>query len=436
EAFSPINLVQSVAELLSPKAADKGVEIAAYVDAGVPAMLYGDEARLRQVLINLAGNGVKFTDHGGVAIEARLLSAENGVANVVFSVRDTGVGIPADKQATIFEEFSQGDTSGARKREGAGLGLAISRKIVRAMGGDIALASTVGEGSVFTFAVSLDYEGEAPKAPVSFETPVIIAARSPVLTRSLELQLAAIGAGTVVVAQTPAAAMAAIEAHPGAILLCDIYVAGESAHPLAKNAAQSYVLLSPLARGRIAELREAGFGGYFIKPIRQTSLHKQLIEDCAPKPDAAAQTTAAKPQKSAPDPRAQKTFRVLLAEDNQINAVLATTIIKRAGHQVDVARNGAEAVKRASVNAYDVILMDMHMPEVDGLEATRRIRRLDGPARRAPIIALTANAMASDRQKCIAAGMDDFLSKPFEPADLTALLAKWGETESQWSEAS
>lgn len=426
--FSPMNLLQSVAELLSPKAADKGIEITAYVDSAVPTELFGDEARLRQVLINLAGNGVKFTDTGGVGIEARLVNAENGMAQVAFSIRDTGIGIPEDKQASIFEEFSQAESGGARKREGTGLGLAIARKIVRAMNGDIALVSRTGEGSTFTFTVALGFQGEAPARPPRFETPVIIATRSAVLSRCLELQLTAIGAVNVIPVTTPAAAIDAIDRHPNAILLCDIYIAGESAQPLARKAAKSYVLLSPLARGRISELREAGFNGYFIKPIRQLSLHKQLTEDETEKPAPVAEAPA-KPAQS-------KTYRVLLAEDNQINAVLATTIIKRAGHTVDVAQNGAEAVEAVKTGAYDLILMDMHMPEMDGLEATRRIRRLDGPMRRAPIIALTANAMAADRQKCIASGMDDFLSKPFEPSDLTQLLAKWGECESEWSEAS
>ncbi len=432
-AFSPHNLVQSVAELLSPKAADKGIEITAYVDSAVPDELYGDEARLRQVLINLAGNGVKFTDEGGVGIEARLVTAENGAAHVAFSVRDTGIGIPEDKQAAIFEEFSQADTAGERKREGTGLGLAIARKIVRAMNGDIAIASNPGDGSAFTFTVALDFEGEAPAKPRPFETPVIIAARSEVLSRSLELQLAAIGAENIIPVSTPAAAIGAMAKHPDAILLCDIYIAGESAQPLAHKASRSYVLLSPLARGRINELREAGFDGYFIKPIRQSSLHTQLTEDLDEAPVAVEETKIIdKPEPSGGD----KIFRVLLAEDNQINAVLATTIIKRAGHTVDVAHNGAEAVEACEHGDYDLILMDMHMPHVDGLEATRRIRKLAGSMRKAPIIALTANAMAADRQKCLAAGMDDFLSKPFEPSDLTALLTKWGDCESEWSEAS
>jgi signal transduction histidine kinase/CheY-like chemotaxis protein len=426
-AFSAAGMVQSVAELLSPKAVDKNIEITAYVDSAIPAQLLGDEARLRQVLINLAGNGVKFTDTGGVSIEAHLASLENGVARVTFGVRDSGIGIPRDKQATIFEEFAQGESGAARKREGTGLGLAIARKIVRAMGGDITLASAPAKGSAFTFTLEIAYEGAAPEKPEAYDTPIIIATRSPIIARNMKQQLRAIGAAKIIPADCPNAALEAIKTHPDAVLMCDTDIAEESARALGEKAARSYVLLSPQARGRIAGLREAGFDGYFIKPTRQSSLYKQLLEDGVDGP--LELTTPIQPKRD-------RAYCVLLAEDNQINAVLATTIIKRAGHHVDVAHNGAEAVDAVSARPYDLVLMDLHMPEMDGLEATRRIRNLAGEMRRVPIIALTASAMAADRQKCIAAGMDDFLSKPFEPGDLTNLLAKWGDAHSELSEAS
>lgn len=427
--FNPQSLVQGVAELLSPKAADKGVEIAAFVDSAVPERLFGDEARLRQVLINLAGNGVKFTDSGGVCIEARLSGMQAGGARMAFIVRDTGIGIPEDMQRSIFEEFSQADSGADRKREGTGLGLAIARKIVRAMGGDIKLESEPGSGSRFTFEVDLDYEAAPAEDKARLLGPIVVATRNAVLSESLRLQLEAVGATDIVTVSSAIEAHRIIEERPEATLLCDIYLAGESARSLTQTASRSYVLLSPLARARLKELRDAGFSGYFIKPIRQSSLYQQLMEKEGEKSAPAFAPPADDEPKS-------RNYNVLLAEDNQINAVLATTIIKRAGHSVDVARNGAEAADAAKRNLYDVILMDMHMPEVDGLEATRRIRSFDGETSRTPIIALTASAMASDRQKCIAAGMDDFISKPFEPADLTAMLVKWGDAQSKYSKAS
>ena len=418
--FSPYTLVQSIAELLSPRAADKGVEITAYVDRNIPDKLFGDEARLRQVLINLAGNAVKFTDAGGVSIEAHLLE-KAGAASIRVDVRDTGIGIPEDMQASIFDEFSQADSGARRKKEGTGLGLAIARKIVRAMGGDIFLKSEPGVGSVFSFEVALNFEETANATAPAIDYPIVIATRSDVLARSLELQLRAVGAETVLRVGSTKGAMEAIEKNPGAALLCDIYLAGEGS--------------SALARGHLEELREAGFEGYFIKPIRQSSLYEQLVGDARGKQSDDAPKTQ-ETSESEKAPQSTRPLTVLLAEDNQINAVLATTIIKRAGHSVFVAKNGAEAVEAIQRQTYDVVLMDMHMPEVDGIEAAKRIRNLPGEVARTPIVALTANAMASDRQKCIGAGMDDFLSKPFEPSDLTDMLAKWGDAKSDFSAAS
>jgi signal transduction histidine kinase/CheY-like chemotaxis protein len=429
--FSPYTLVQSIAELLSPRVADKGVEITAYVDNRIPAKLFGDEARLRQVLINLTGNAVKFTDKGGVSIEAHLVEKEND-ARVRIDVRDTGIGIPENMQATIFNEFSQAGPDAQRRNEGTGLGLAIARKIVRAMGGDISLASKHGEGSTFSFEIALGYE-EAETAPATpIRAPVVVATHSTVLAHSLKLQLRAAGAANVICAGSTSAAQAAIVNNPGAVLLCDIFLAGEGARALTEAASRSFVLLSPLARSHLTQLRNAGFDGYFIKPIRQTSLYEQLI-------DSSGRKLHDRPKATAPETASIKpvrVLRVLLAEDNKINAVLATTIIKRAGHKVDVAVNGQEAIEATQRAPYDVILMDMHMPEVDGLDAARHIRSLSSEISHTPIIALTANAMASDRQKCIAAGMDDFLSKPFEPSELTGMLDKWADAQSDFSAAS
>ncbi len=452
EPFCPKSLVQAVAELLSPRAAEKGVEIAAFVDERIPPRLIGDEARLRQVLINLAGNGVKFTDYGGVLIEAHLVEMEANGARVRFNVRDTGIGIPAEMQEAIFLEFSQADSGAAKRNEGTGLGLTIAHKLVAAMGGGISLESAVDAGSVFSFELLLDHEG-APAARAPIERTAIVATRSQTLARALEMQLGALGVETVIRAESAADADAALKRAPGAVLLCDIYLAGDRAAFALDNAARSIVLLSPLARDRLNDLRDAGFDSYLIKPIRQSSLYEQFVghdgdtgrEVTADAPPADGPEPAdaepvrraqrAQPAKKA-EPAATKGRRILLAEDNQINAVLATTILKRAGHQVDVAVNGAEALDALRRADYDIVLMDMHMPEMDGLEATRAIRALSGEEARVPIVALTANAMGSEERKCLAAGMDAFLSKPFEPDDLTAMIDKWAGTTSGFSEAS
>lgn len=431
EPFDPYALVQSVAELLSPKAAEKGIEIAAVIDPDVPRRLFGDEARLRQILINLAGNGVKFTDRGGVSIEARLAETKGDLVSLEIAVRDTGVGVPPEAQKAIFEEFSQANDGRPRRAEGTGLGLSIAQKLVRAMGGEISLESVKGEGSVFTFTCWLEWDGAPAQRLRGEPGPVVILTRSALLGHVTTLQLNAVGAGDVRVVSSLPDAIAAVSKTPEAAVLCDFYFAANGGDELARRARRALVLLSPLSRGRLDSLRKAGFDGYLIKPIRQASLHAQLT---GKRPTAA--TASVKGAKAQGRRSATKKLRVLLAEDNQINAVLATALIRRAGHSVDVAANGVEAVAALRQAPYDIVLMDMHMPEMDGLEAARRIRKLEDDARNTPIVALTANAMAHDRQKCISAGMNDFLSKPFDPDDLAEVLDKWGGKRKSLSAAS
>lgn len=445
EPFSPQSLLQNIAELLSPRAADKGIEIAAYIDERIPQKLIGDEARLRQILINLAGNAVKFTDQGGVSIEAHLCDLSDEESTIRIDVRDTGMGIPADMQAKIFEEFGQADSGTEKRNEGTGLGLTIARQLINAMGGDIELDSEMNKGSVFSFTLNFRHESAAaPRREIT--KAAIIATRSDVLARSLSMQLETIGVSTIVTSQNADETQQALKDHPGAVFLCDIFLAGECASLNLDSVDRSIVLVSPLARNKLKDLREAGFKNYLIKPIRQPSLYEQFINEA---PSQQAPITRPAPNKTAPQPVHEKSadkaeasskpetsYRVLLAEDNQINAVLATTIIKRKGHSVDVAINGAEAIEQVKNNDYDIVLMDMHMPQVDGLTATIDIRELDGPKSQIPIVALTANAMGSEERKCLNAGMDDFLSKPFEPADLIGMLDKWVGAKSTFSKAS
>lgn len=425
--FDPYALVQNVTELLSPRAADKGIEIASFVDPATPRRLVGDEARLRQVLINLAGNGVKFTDRGGVAIEASIVDAGGGEFDFAVSVRDTGVGIPGDAQQRIFEEFAQADDVASRRSQGTGLGLAISKKLVRAMGGDITLESEPGNGSVFAFRVRVKSGADATPFSAVDAGPIIVATKSATLERILSQQIKSFSSNVFRVERDASGVSAALAASPDATLLCDLAIIDAGGAGLASIARRSIALVAANERGAIERLRSAGFDGYLVKPIRQTTLMRELSRGGMP---AAA--------KAAPEPvgdrrnkprAAGRRLRILLAEDNQINAVLATALIRRAGHHVDVAVNGFEAIDAVSRGDYDLVFMDMHMPEMDGLEAARRIRGLKTVKAKTPIVALTANAMASDRQKCVAAGMDDFLSKPFDPADFHAMLDKWRPAE-------
>ncbi|WP_051881545.1 response regulator [Parvularcula oceani] len=432
--FDPAALVQSVTELLSPRAAHKDLEIASFVSPKVPARLRGDEGRLRQVLLNLAGNGVKFTEEGGVIIELHGDTLPDGRTAMRFVVRDSGIGITEAAAQKIFEEFAQADETRARQYEGTGLGLTIAQRIVGAMGGRITVDSRVGEGSEFTFTVPLEAVSAEPGGTFTApENSVVVATASPILRRALALKLDALRVRRTVFVETAEEAAAALAREGRATLLCDLPIAAAAGQKLTKAADHALVLLSPLARGRLEAFKRAGFDGYLIKPIRQASLAERLVtkgEELKPQQRLDAAGLAPKRQGAK--------RRVLLAEDNQINAVLATAIIKRAGHHVDVAGNGQEALETLSQAPYDIVLMDMHMPVMDGLEATRRLRDLPDPASaRLPVIALTANAMRADRETCLEAGMNDFLSKPFDPSDLLSMIERWtGEAQGETQEAS
>lgn len=415
--FDPYMLVQSVAELLAPRAAEKGIEIACFVDPSTPRRLSGDEARIRQSLINLAGNAVKFTDFGGVAIEVSAEEQPGGV-RLTCSVRDTGVGIDLSAAPRLFDEFAQAGADAQRRAEGAGLGLAITRRLARAMGGDVAVKSAPGKGSVFTLTILAGAGADWPEVLRIDAPPVVIATRSTILARITRLQMQAFGADKVRIVDDAKDAHFALKEWPGALFLCD-YDFAEALEASAIGLAGRALVLAPTsARGAVEAMRMKGFEGYLIKPVRHATLMREVAR--GPRRPEPARENRPQPQKF------ERAMKVLLAEDNQINAVLATTLLRRAGHKVDVAANGVEAVAAATAGDYDLIFMDMHMPEMDGLEASRQIRSLPAPACDAPIVALTANAMAADRQKCLAAGMNDFLSKPFEPGDLSAMLTKWG----------
>lgn len=416
--FDPVAMVQGVTELLSTKAVEKGIEIAAYIDPSMPPRLIGDEARLRQVLLNLAGNGVKFTDEGGVAIEASFDTQVNGDIGLTVTVRDTGVGIPYKEQSLIFDEFAQAHNLTTRRPEGTGLGLAISQKLVNAMSGEITLRSVPGQGSAFTFTVTLKAGAEAAQPTRIDAHPVVVATKSTILARVLRLQLQSFGVEHFRIVESSKEAVVVLKELPGATLLSDFDIAEAGGETMAVEAGQALVLLSNSDRSIIESLRDRNFDGYLIKPIRQSTLKRELSR--APHPIA----EPLKPEKK-PMANLSRKLSILLAEDNQINAVLATALIKRAGHQVRVAVNGAEAVEALKTDPYDLVFMDMHMPEMDGLEAAQKIRKLDVDMAAVPIVALTANAMASDRQKCLDAGMDDFLSKPFDPDDFHAMLEKY-----------
>ncbi len=430
-AFAPATLVEETVELLAPRAHDKGIEIAAYVDDRVPAHIIGDAARLRQVLLNLAGNAIKFTEKGGVAV-----TVEPGIwpDEIHLTVRDTGVGIAPEAQVRVFREFERADDGSTRRYGGTGLGLAISKRIVERMGGRIDLHSAPGAGSTFTATLPLAPAGDMAPAfvPPRLEgSAVLIVAPGGIEGALVARRLGAWGASTAVVADGAVATALLPERRWDAVLI-DHALGSDAAQALARAIGSTIdrriVLVTPGDRQELATLQAAGFTGYLIKPVRAASLAARFAGEDAFEREPAAEDMVEAPL--VPAPRGPAGLAILVAEDNDINALLARALLVKLGHRPTMAKNGAIAVEswlaaQVSGEPYDLVLMDVNMPEVDGIEATRRIRAAESErnAARTPIIALTANAFDEDRDACITAGMDGFLPKPLDRERLEAALA-------------
>jgi CheY-like chemotaxis protein len=441
-------MVEDIVELLGPRAQAKGLEIASDVDERLPARIIGDPTRLRQVLLNLAGNAIKFTETGGVGV-----IVEKGIGDdVVFEVRDTGIGIAPEQQARIFHEFEQADSGAARKFGGTGLGLAISRRIVERMGGRIEVESAPGKGTSFRAVIGLpsaDGADLTDAAPSGLEgLAVLIIAPATIEASLLERRLIRWGVNAMHLA--PHLAELFARRHWDAVLV-DHSIGAESLARVAEIAdGRRIVLITPAERQRLPALKELGYAGYLVKPIRAASLKTQLAG--APTFESVAAVAAPSgslpeivpetvPLVAEPDDDTNTDvvaitdpLLVLVAEDNEINALLTRTLLMRLGHLPMVAASGDAAFERwqaarDSGSPFNLILMDVHMPGVDGLEAARRIRAAEAEAAapRTPIVALTANAFDEDREACLAAGMDSFLVKPLDRSRLLAVLADLSE---------
>ncbi|HKA73086.1 MAG TPA: ATP-binding protein [Xanthobacteraceae bacterium] len=425
--FALTALVEEVIELLAPRAQDKGLEVASFVDENLPERVVGDPTRVRQVLLNLAGNAVKFTDKGGLAI---IVSPGDAGDEIAFAVTDTGIGIPEEAQARIFGEFEQVDNASTRRFGGTGLGLAICKRIVDRMGGHVGLSSRPGGGSTFTATLRLprspEAEGRSFEAPDLTGCTVLIAGNS-----RFEVPLAAERlarwSAEMYMAPDAHAAMTQLSRRPWNALVVDRALGDAETQALAQAArdrvARRIVLITPDQRDELEDLKAAGFSGYLIKPIRLVSLAERFrdgedaFDDAQPEPAHQGGAEKAPPGLS-----------ILVAEDNEINALLVRTLLGKLGHRPIMAANGAEALtawldSRRAGQPFDLVLLDLQMPQVDGLEAARRIRAAEAGHGRTPIVALTANVYAEDREACIHAGMDGMLMKPLDREQLVEALA-------------
>ena len=406
--FEVEGLLRSVCELLSPRAREKGVEIAWAAPAGIGQTL-ADEGRLKQILLNFAGNAIKFTPPGGGVL---LAVSERGEA-LRFTVDDSGPGVTESKRDKIFEAFEQADPFHDVQLGGAGLGLAIARKLAGAMDGTVGVETAPFGGASFWFEAAFPRLAVTPERQLAGLT-VAIASANPIVREAARLQVEAGGAQVFAAPDVETAA----RAKPDVLLLDHALAAtGRALRKPANRTA--IILLSPEDRGRIPGYRAAGFSGYLIKPLRRGSVVERILAAAGASPDTARPEA---PEDDRVAPAAAPGARVLLVEDNPINALLARTLLTREGCAVDRAGGGEEALAALAVGQYDLILMDMRMPGLSGLETTERLR---ANGVRTPVVALTANAFEDDRRACLAAGMDDFLVKPLTPDALREALARW-----------
>ncbi len=400
--FDPEAAMQDVAELLSPRARDKGLEITVTVRPGTPLRVIGDDGRVRQILFNLAGNAVKFTESGGVALD--LSPRPSG--RLRFSVRDTGPGVAPEKQTLIFEEFAQADASVSRRHGGAGLGLAIVKRLAHAMGGEVGLVSRPGFGASFWVELPLPACEGGEALPSLRGARVAVASASHVLLQALRAAVGSLG-GQIVEA----------DASPDVLLLD--WADGLTPGALTESAGVVIALIPQERREWIAQCRAAGIENYTLKPVRRRSLAHRINMTAAGSPAVEDQSA------SAPSLDALQGLRVLLAEDNPINALLAQTLLTRAGCLVTLASDGEQTVAAAAAERFDLILLDIRMPRLDGFEAAQRIRAGGGPNAATPMVALTADSGEGERARAALAGMDDFIAKPIDAVRLLAVAERF-----------
>jgi PAS domain S-box-containing protein len=419
--LDPQELAESVVELLAPKAQGKDIEIAIAIEPGAPRAVFGDAARLRQILINLAGNAVKFTDRGGVS-----LSVSSDAGDLCFDVADTGPGIRPERLDAIFEEFEQAEGGGLSPSEGTGLGLAISRRLAEQMGGALTVVSQPGVGSVFSLRLPLrPAVGGAADAPPDLDLSgrtALVVSSGPFEGRQLVRRLGMLGASASLAVNSEDAE-AILAGRQVDVILIDCSLGVEAARSLAVAArvagvGMRLVLLSPYERRTLGSPTAAGFDGYLVKPVRARSLLARLRPDSS---RIVPVSTDGQPPMMQSLPR----LSVLLAEDNDINALLATRLLEKQGCTVTLVRDGEAALEALSApHGFAAAFLDVRMPRRDGRSVAMEVRKLEsGTSRtRVRLAAVTANVAEEDRRACLTAGFNAFLPKPLKAADLAAFL--------------
>ncbi|PCJ70487.1 MAG: hypothetical protein COA62_07855 [Rhodobiaceae bacterium] len=457
--FNLERTVRSVMSLMSVRAHTKDLEIVSYVDPNIVVPLIGDPGRIRQILLNLIGNAIKFTEEGGIALEVRLEDRLPGDKVVLsFSISDTGIGISPEQQEHLFDRFSQADISTTREYGGTGLGLSICSDLVQLMDGSMEVTSTPGEGSTFKIRIVLKCEDDerfldSADAQQIRGRRILVVDDNPVNLRVIGLMLAGYGCRVETVDGPSEACDVILKAQdagkPFDVAIIDHMMPGMDGVELAatikadKRITPPKLILSSSGIATSIQAQEWGFSATAPKPVSQRRLVqtlKQLLEempapkkkskaDATPKtlpPAAPQEARTPKPKTDAPTPDEDRTqCRILLVDDNPVNLKLIQSALEEYPMTIDTVGDGREAVAAARSLPYDIILMDVQMINMDGMEATRRIRKLPGPIAAVPIIAITASAMTGDREKCLEAGMNDYLSKPIDISILLDKIRHW-----------
>lgn len=430
--------VDQIGDILAPRAQEKGLQFTILIHHDVPEYVLGDPGRLRQILLNLAGNALKFTERGEIVVSAQLKSNDGQRATVLFEVSDSGIGIPEDRLKMLFQPFTQADTSTTRKYGGTGLGLTISKRLCEAMGGEIGVRSTPNEGSTFHFTVSFELAG-VPQLSAPSDTSSLAGLRLLVVDESASGRkvyrelLRSFGVSVAETQDTSTAydmmRHAAAEAQPFSVVLVDHFEPHMNAVEFAQQVLADPVLVrtrlllvtSWPKRGDAAEMAKNGYAAYLTKPVKRSHLVEAIAAVVAG-PVERRESKASLVTQHTLTEAARSRSRILLVEDNVVNQKVATRVLEKLGYRCDIAGNGREAFEAVQNTHYNLVLMDCQMPVMDGYEATKAIRQFEGDRLYTPIVALTASALRSDYDSCIAAGMDDVLTKPIHVEPLQKVL--------------
>ncbi len=438
--------VEGVAYTLANRAEEKGIELAALIPPALPTQLIGDPSRLRQVLVNLAGNAIKFTEHGEVILRTEVVQEDDQNVEIKFSVTDTGIGIKKERLDAVFERFIQADGSTTRRFGGTGLGLAISQHLVEAMGGVLAVESEYGHGSNFFFTLGFQKQAQKESEAETLVTDlqglkVLIIDDNATNRTILSKMIEGFGANATTVSSGPEGLAALKEARTAKalydIVLLDMQMPDMDGEQTAraifsdprKKSLSVVVLTSMGKRGDAKRLKTLGCAGYLLKPIKQQMLFEALVaimNEKRNKPRGAGRLIT----RHIVNEQKKYEKSILLVEDNPVNQKVAVALLTKAGHTIEIAKNGEEALSKLERKDYGLVLMDVQMPVMDGLEATRHIRLSEqGKQQHVPIIAMTAHAMQGDRERCIEVGMDDYISKPLDRRSLFAAIDRWMNAE-------